>query len=54
MRNIYKGKPSKDTKDGEAWAEIWNKSQRREKHPMTVIYGHDARRVCAPLLFSNR
>jgi hypothetical protein len=49
IRNIHKGKPSKDTDEGDPWAELWNESQLRSKHPTTVIYGHDARRVCIPL-----
>jgi Calcineurin-like phosphoesterase len=53
MRNMYKGKPSKDTDEGDPWAELWNKSQRRSKHPTTVIYGHDARRVCTSLTAFN-
>lgn len=45
MRNIYKGQASRDTKSGDPWAQIWNKSQKDAAHPITVIYGHDARRV---------
>jgi len=46
MRNILKGnQPSRDTDEGDAWAEVWDKIQQHAKHPVTVIYGHDARRV---------
>jgi hypothetical protein len=45
MRNIYKGEASRNTNRGEAWAELWDKSQRHAAKPTTVIYGHDARRV---------
>jgi hypothetical protein len=46
MRNIRNGKAIRDTDQGEAWAQIWNKLQRKAAQPTTVIYGHDARRVC--------
>jgi hypothetical protein len=45
IRNIVKGKGSRDTEKGVPWAKVWNKAQRRAKQPTTVIYGHDARRV---------
>jgi hypothetical protein len=46
MRNIRNGKAIRDTDQGEAWAQVWNKLQRKAAQPTTVIYGHDARRVC--------
>lgn len=45
MRNIHNDEPSKKTDKGRAWAEEWNKSQKHAENPITVIYGHDARRV---------
>jgi hypothetical protein len=45
MRNVHKGEALKETDQGKAWADLWNKSQRRLSHPTTVIYGHAARRV---------
>ena len=45
MRNIHKGEPSRKTNKGDAWAHLWNKSQRSAAKPTAIIYGHDARRV---------
>ena len=46
MRNIVEGnRPSKYTNEGDAWAQVWDEAQRNAKKPVTVIYGHDARRV---------
>jgi hypothetical protein len=45
MRNIYKGEAIKDTDQGDPWAHLWNKRQRRLSHPTTVVYGHAARSV---------
>lgn len=45
MRNIHEGEPLRNTKRGDAWAHLWNKSQRSAPTPTTIIYGHDARRV---------
>jgi len=49
MRNIHNNEPSKKTDKGRAWAEEWNKSQKHAEKPITVIYGHDARRVFSSL-----
>ena len=45
IRNIYEDKASRETNKGEAWAEVWNKDQNDKSKPVTIVYGHDARRV---------
>jgi len=45
MWNIHNGEPSRDTNKGDAWSQMWNKSQRDAAKPTTIIYDDDARRV---------
>ena len=45
VRNMHDGQASKSTSKGDAWAHLWNKSQRDAAQSTTIIYGHDARRV---------
>ncbi|RUS18758.1 Metallo-dependent phosphatase-like protein [Endogone sp. FLAS-F59071] len=52
MRNIYKDVPRAGTKRGKHWAKIWNDVQRLHRFPLTVWYGHDAKRGLRIMPFS--